>query len=719
MDYERIGADRFLKNPTPRQLESIFNRNPQAPSLKYLIWGHDVFYCSAWQRTHSQFATDLGIPPNEWTRCRSGFILRDELQGIISKKLPYTAFEKYELENSDPGVHYPERQSAAHRVGRLSTVASDMEPVEWDEQEHPRDEDGKFSKEPGSDPYQQGHEDKWIDDRKSTKGITNGLIDAYGQKFVDAVGNTPGARITPEGLHLEVSRYQKPEQAGEQSVRTGVFFLPEKNSPYSHSYKTKPGKFDSGYGGNDKIEDETVLKNPMVIEAGTGGNGPKRAYDSIMGKNAYEAMRSDVLRATIFKFPYGFRSSKEKEDQKNSVRDVLMKYGGDSNMAEYIMETSNGGNTLPYALQEHIVAHALREAGYDSILCYSKHKNQPHLSELFDLRATHYPSNEPHKSWQEVTNQASRSIRISPIARPLKRGWAHWAFEVEKFVEEEHPRAEDGKFVKKGNGVPAGGLDKKEAKAVFVYQSGGSDIINALSSGRDNWENEYIPSSIETPEDVKKAVEHLKAAISRSTLKQNMTLYRGFWDHEGVFKDDSLIGKEINSSSFMSTTKSPAIAKDRAEIAWMQNHPELEPPYGDDKAKEEYYGKASQEAWTMIVNAPEGTNALDVNEATTGGVNAFKHEEEVLMAPGTKTIVESIDRKNNQVRVRVFSPGDIPWSEEMTTAAYRITEKSDNLHRVLALVMHRRLKDLDTSLKKKIWANIHDKAFKMANGLEK
>lgn len=48
--------------------------------------------------------------------------------------------------------------------------------------------------------------------------------------FIDAVNNTPGAEITTDGLLLKVIRQQKPEQDGETSIRTGVFYLPYKES---------------------------------------------------------------------------------------------------------------------------------------------------------------------------------------------------------------------------------------------------------------------------------------------------------------------------------------------------------------------------------------------------------------------------------------------------------------------------------------------------------
>ena len=62
-------------------------------------------------------------------------------------------------------------------------------------------------------------------------------------------------------------------------------------------------------------------------------------------------------------------------------------------MAENIYKSSPSGNQFAYAMQEHIVANAVRNAGYDSVLGYSKKKTgDPFLSEVFDVREKTYPS---------------------------------------------------------------------------------------------------------------------------------------------------------------------------------------------------------------------------------------------------------------------------------------------------------------------------------------
>ena len=59
-----------------------------------------------------------------------------------------------------------------------------------------------------------------------------------------------------------------------------------------------------------------------------------------------------------------------------------------------IVENSKQGNQLRYALQEAVIANEARKAGHDAILGYSKGRGDKgnFLSEVFDLRESHYPS---------------------------------------------------------------------------------------------------------------------------------------------------------------------------------------------------------------------------------------------------------------------------------------------------------------------------------------
>jgi len=201
-------------------------------------------------------------------------------------------------------------------------------------------------------------------------------ISNYPQEFVEAVNNTPGAEITPKGIKLEVSRFQKPEQAGDWSVRSGVFFLPEIKSPYNQYYKNK-----TDYGGPQYITGKIFLEKPFVIKAGTGGVGPKKAYIEIVGKSKYQEMNSDAYKCV--------QSGREYLEE--NIYNFLEKHGGNPDSSYDIMIHSRVGNRLLMALLENVYAGVIRNAGYDSILSYSKSKGLPRLSELFDLRWDTYP----------------------------------------------------------------------------------------------------------------------------------------------------------------------------------------------------------------------------------------------------------------------------------------------------------------------------------------
>ena len=106
--------------------------------------------------------------------------------------------------------------------------------------------------------------------------------------FKKAVENTPGASITDQGLVMNVMRKQKPQQAETESVRGGIFYLPEGST----SMKYYGGG--NAYGGTEKISGETLYKNPLFVKGATGGKAPEAAYEQIMGKEGLKTMQDDV-----------------------------------------------------------------------------------------------------------------------------------------------------------------------------------------------------------------------------------------------------------------------------------------------------------------------------------------------------------------------------------------------------------------------------------------
>jgi hypothetical protein len=222
--------------------------------------------------------------------------------------------------------------------------------------------------------------------------------------FKQAVANTPTARMTDEGLYINLMRKQKPEQAMTESVRSGVFYLPEGSKSVKHYGGT------SGYGGTEKITGETLYKNPFFVKGATGGKAPENAYDQLIGKGAYEAMRKDALRV---RHPDLISDKRYNLSDAITAEQFLEKYAPDlKGMGEYIFNNSRQGNQLAYALQEAAVAQKVRDAGYDAVIGHSKGKQGPFISEVFDIRESHYPNKfgdfELNPKFQEMLEKNSR-----------------------------------------------------------------------------------------------------------------------------------------------------------------------------------------------------------------------------------------------------------------------------------------------------------------------
>jgi hypothetical protein len=195
--------------------------------------------------------------------------------------------------------------------------------------------------------------------------------------FKQAVANTPTARITDEGLYINVMRKQKPEQAMTESVRSGVFYLPEGSTNIKHYGGS------TSYGGTDKITGETLYKNPLFVKGATGGKAPEAAYTQLTDKDQFKLLQADVMKAI----------SGPQDIKYDLVEQFLNKHAPDlSGYASYIYDNSRKGNQLRYALQEAAVAQKVRDAGYDAVIGHSKGKQGPFISEVFDIRESHYPN---------------------------------------------------------------------------------------------------------------------------------------------------------------------------------------------------------------------------------------------------------------------------------------------------------------------------------------
>jgi len=228
--------------------------------------------------------------------------------------------------------------------------------------------------------------------------------------FSQAVANTPNARISEEGLHLNLMRKQKPEQAGTESVRSGVFYLPEGSVNIKHYGGS------NSYGGTEKITGETLYKNPFFVKGATGGKAPEAAYAQLTDKDQLKLLQDDVFKAV---------NSGSPNMRYDLVQQFLEKHAPDlTDYASYIVDNSRKGNQLRYALQEAAVAQKVRDEGHDAVIGHSKGKQGPFISEVFDVRESHYPDQygnfELNPKFEEMYQNAPRKEIIADQVNKLK-----------------------------------------------------------------------------------------------------------------------------------------------------------------------------------------------------------------------------------------------------------------------------------------------------------
>jgi len=259
------------------------------------------------------------------------------------------------------------------------------------------------------------------------------------REFAEAVQNTKGAAITEDGLIMELQRWQKPDQAGALSIRTGVFYLP-KGDRKASAYRITPNSKHTGagiaYGGTDKVEGQTLIRKPLFVRGATGGRAPEEAFKIIKGAPAFSKLEDQLwsihmsdysmrewpdmihakARAEKAAKAYSEARAEHGQDftkyediyneyhdaqrllattrdkiQTSEIERVLQDFGGDPSMARDILANSREGNQLRYAIQENIIAHVVRDEGFDAVVGFTKGKNGAKFSEVFDVRETTYP----------------------------------------------------------------------------------------------------------------------------------------------------------------------------------------------------------------------------------------------------------------------------------------------------------------------------------------
>lgn len=295
--------------------------------------------------------------------------------------------------------------------------------------------------------------------------IANFNID-LNDKSKKSIENTPGAKITENGLEIEVERNQHRDQAGTPSARSGVFYQP------SGSYRKYPYLGKGGYGGLEKIKKILMLKNPIFVKGATGGKAPQMAYDSIMGKGAYERMRMYILNEIVFKHTF------QQNIPVENIALILDSYGGDSSLAERIKRIfeHQKGNGLVYAISENIVANVVRKAGYDSIIGYSTRKDgTPFLSEVFNLNEQSYP-----KKIEQQASYATPNTNEEDKYQSIENYMSYRDEAIMEFLRSFKSHKSSKKWLVPWNLIPAARLIKiwnDYAKLGFVRDEKGMDSI--------------------------------------------------------------------------------------------------------------------------------------------------------------------------------------------------------------------------------------------------
>lgn len=193
-------------------------------------------------------------------------------------------------------------------------------------------------------------------------------------------------RLTPQGVEVDLERYQKPLQAGQPVSRESVFYSPVGGRGPSYRH-TEP---DAPEGGPQGIRGVTVFKRPLVVErSGEGyGNAPPTLRKIYPGRNGQE--RATKLMGSIDRVTNRLGGVGSRDE----VARVLQAHGGFQetearSLAEEIIRfTPRGqGNMARYPIADAVAAKVARDHGYDGIL-YARGGN---VQEAIDVREAVYP----------------------------------------------------------------------------------------------------------------------------------------------------------------------------------------------------------------------------------------------------------------------------------------------------------------------------------------
>ncbi len=209
------------------------------------------------------------------------------------------------------------------------------------------------------------------------------IIGGKEEEFQQAVKNSPFAGISKRGLTVNLTRFQKPEQKGEQAGRGGVFYLGGEGGAGYYARKTVGG-MPVPYGGPEEMRGRTTFQNPLIVKGGFGGHMQEKAIDALSG--GAKTLRGLFIAAhTAAQFKAG-------DEQVQAIADVLKQYGGNPQSAYDIWAGSRSTQQIAAAVYDHVVGQMAKDAGHDAIIGYYKKPGGGYrISEVFDLTAETFP----------------------------------------------------------------------------------------------------------------------------------------------------------------------------------------------------------------------------------------------------------------------------------------------------------------------------------------
>lgn len=255
--------------------------------------------------------------------------------------------------------------------------------------------DGKFPSgiDTGISPFKGMDKDEF---NNHIKEVSNATFKK--KEFIDIINTHDGhIRLTPDGVELDVVRYQDRKMGGYYSLHGGVFYAISGNELWGNA---------PGFGGNSRHVGTIIFKNPFLVY-GAEGMVIRNAYTAIVGREKAsefftEAGKLSKLISSNIKPP---EEDPNRNENIKHIKFLLDKHGGDSKYAETIYDTrrdwsKSGSYTAGFTILENVANNVVKKAGYDGIIGYNdEYTGQEDIdktikyavTEIIDLQSGKYP----------------------------------------------------------------------------------------------------------------------------------------------------------------------------------------------------------------------------------------------------------------------------------------------------------------------------------------